>query len=374
MPRCAMLAFMAVSWTSAVNPAAAALSPYVPADPEGIVHRLDANEAPAELLEPVRAAIVRAAASVTPSRYPDARATQLRHALAKWTGSTAERIVVGAGSDELIAMLAVAFSQPKPGRSKPVLLIPTPTFVMYRANGLIQGFDVVEVPLDAHFRVDEDAMNAAINAHDPNLIFLASPNNPTGAAFDVGLFERLARRAPGAIVVLDEAYGPFSSKQPRRHDAEPENLVRLGTLSKIGLAALRVGWLDAAPAVARVVDVVRSPFNTSATSQAIAVEVLAECTDYLRSMCCKLVAERERVAAALRALGAVTVHPSDANFLWLEVPGSAADAWQSLVADGVLVRSFSGKGGRLDHCLRVTIGAPASNDAFLAAWRRLTKS
>ena len=369
-----MLAFMAVSWTSAVNPAAAALSPYVPADPEGIVHRLDANEAPAELLEPVLAVLGRAVSGVMPSRYPDARATQLRSALATWAGSTPERIVVGSGSDELIAMLTVAFSQPKPGRAKPVLLIPSPTFVMYRANALIQGFDVVEVPLDTNFQVDEAAMLAAIDAHDPNLVFLASPNNPTGAVFDSGVFERLARRAPGAIVVLDEAYGPFSSKQPRRHDAEPENLVRLGTLSKIGLAALRVGWLDAAPAVVRVVDVVRSPFNTSATSQAVAVTVLAECTEYLRTMCCQVVAERERVAAALRAFGGATVHPSDANFLWVEVEGSAADVWRSLVADGVLVRSFAGKGGRLDHCLRITIGAPASNDAFLAAWRRLTKS
>ena len=369
-----MLGFMALSWTSALNPAAASLSAYVPADPIGIVHRLDANEAPADLLGPVASVLARAAGAIVPSRYPDARATALREALARWTGSDPERLVVGSGSDELIAMLVTAFSKVKPGREKPVLLIPTPTFVMYRATGLLHGFDVVEVPLDANFGLDEAAMVAAVGSHDPNLIFLASPNNPTGAAFDAAAIERLARVAPSAIVVLDEAYGPFSARQPARSASDPENLVRLGTLSKIGLASLRIGWLDAAPSVARVVDVVRLPFNTSATSQLLAVAVLAECTDHLRDMCRTIVAERTRIGDAITRSGAAKVYPSDANFLWIEVPGPAADLWNALVAEGILVRSFAGKGGRLDHCLRITIGSPEANDAFLAAWSRVTRS
>jgi len=362
---------MAPPWSSAVNPAAAALSPYVPADPPGILHRLDANEAPAAMLRELQPTLERALASVSSARYPDACGTALRGSLARWLGSSAERFVLGSGSDEIIAMLVTAFSRAREGRERPVLVIPSPTFVMYRATALLHGFEVVEVPLDAAFSIDEVAMRAAIDAHAPNLVFLASPNNPTAAALPPDLAPRLAAQAPRSIVVLDEAYGPFSARQAKRSDAEPENLVRMGTLSKIGLAALRVGWLEAAPAVARVVDVVRLPFNTSATSQALAAAVLDAHAPLLGQIACKLVAERERVAAALRAHDGVTVHPSDANFLWLEVAGSAAEIWSALVAEGVLVRSFAGKGGRLDHCLRVTIGDVEANDAFLAAWAKV---
>jgi histidinol-phosphate aminotransferase len=362
---------MASNWSSVVNPAAAALSPYVPADPPGVRYRLDANEAPPSMLAPLASTLARALAEVGPTRYPDACGTALRGTLAAWLGSTPDRFVLGAGSDESIAMLVTAFSRPREGRSKPVVLIPSPTFVMYRATALLHGFDVVEVPLDADFALDEAAMRQAIAAHAPNLVFLASPNNPTGAAVDPEAVARLAEGAPESIVVLDEAYGPFSSRRLARREGEPENLVRMGTLSKIGLAALRVGWVEAAPAVARIVDVVRLPFNTSATSQALAAAVLEEHAALLGQIACKLVAERERVAAALRAHGGVRVHASDANFLWLELPGSAAEVWGALVAEGVLVRSFAGKGGRLDHCLRVTIGDVEANDAFLGAWAKV---
>jgi histidinol-phosphate aminotransferase len=365
---------MASSWTSTVNPAAAALSPYVPADPPGVRFRLDANEAPASMLAFLRPTLETALAHVEVSRYPDARGTELRHALGRWLGTDGERIVVGSGSDESISMLLTAFSRPREGRAKPVMLIPTPTFVMYRATALIHGFEVVEVPLDGAFQLDEGAMAAALDAHEPNIVFFASPNNPTAAAFDAGVFERLCARAPGTIVVLDEAYGPFSSRQPKRHGGEPENLVRMGTLSKIGLAALRIGWVEACPAVARLVDVVRHPFNTSATSQALAAAVLDAHGAELRTLACKLVAERERLAAAIAHSGVATVHPSDANFLWVEVAGSADALWKALVAEGVLVRSFAGKGGRLDRCLRITVGDAEANDAFIAAWAKVTRS
>lgn len=365
---------MASRWTTAVNPAAAALSPYVPADPPGIRYRLDANEAPASLLLPIRETLVDALGRLEVSRYPDARATALRGALARWVGTEPERIVVGSGSDESIAMVLSSFSKPRGGRAKPVLVIPVPTFVMYRATALIQGFEVVEVPLDAAFQLDEDAMARAIEEHEANVVFLASPNNPTAAAFDAGVIARLAAAAPSTIVVLDEAYGPFSSRQPKRGEGEPENLVRMGTLSKIGLAALRIGWVEAAPAVARVVDVVRHPFNTSATSQALAAEVLDRHGAFLRALACKLVAERERLAAGIAVSGAAKVHASDANFLWIEVDGSVDALWRGLVEEGVLVRSFAGKGGRLDRCLRVTVGDAEANDAFLAAWAKVTRS
>jgi histidinol-phosphate aminotransferase len=364
-------AAMAPPWSSAVNAAAAGLSPYVPADPPGVRYRLDANEAPATLLEALRPTLATALASVSSARYPDACGTALRASLARWLGSSPDRFVLGSGSDEIIAMLTTAFNRPRDGRARPVLAIPSPTFVMYRATALLHGFDVVEVPLDDAFALDEAAMRAAIAEHAPNLVFLASPNNPTAAAVDPEAVVRLAAFAPGTIVVLDEAYGPFSSRQPKRSAAEPENLVRMGTLSKIGLAALRVGWLEAAPSLARVVDVVRLPFNTSATSQALAAAVLDAHAPLLGQVACKLVAERERLAAALRAHGGVTVYPSDANFLWIEVPGRAADVWAALVGEGVLVRSFAGKGGRLDRCLRVTVGDPEANDAFLAAWAKV---
>ena len=365
---------MASSWTSTVNAAAAALSPYVPADPAGIRWRLDANEAPSSLLAPLREALVAALAQVEPSRYPDARALALRAALAGWLGTEAERLVVGSGSDESIAMVLMAFSERRPGRAKPVVLIPTPTFVMYRATALLNGYEVVEVPLDDAFQLDEIAMASALAALEPNVVFLASPNNPTAAAFDPAAIARLVTRAPSTIFVLDEAYGAFSTRQPARRADDPENLVRMGTLSKIGLAALRIGWVEASPRVARIVDVVRHPFNTSATSQALACAVLEKHGAFLRDLAASLVVERERLASAIAASGAARVHPSDANFLWIEVEASADTVWRRLVDEGVLVRCFAGKGGRLDRCLRVTVGDRDANDAFLAAWAKVTRS
>lgn len=350
------------------SPHLATLRPYVPADPPGIVHRLDANEAPplesARLRDIARAAFERVALE----RYPDARAAVLRDSLGRWTGASPSDLVVGTGSDELIALLFEAWSRPPEGAAKPVVLLPAPTFVMYRVNAVIRGWDVVEVPAGPDWRLDLPAMLEACERHRPNLVFLATPNNPTGQCVSPAEVDAIARACPWGLVVVDEAYLAFSSA-PRAARSR-DNIVRMGTVSKIGLAALRLGWIEAAAEVATAVDVARAPFNTSATSQAVVAALLDEGGSIIREHCAHVASERARVAAALSSIGGVKVHPSEANFLWVEPRQSCASVWESLVSKGVLVRSFASHPGRIASGLRVSIGSRAASDALLEAWPR----
>jgi len=342
------------------------LAAYVPNVPHGVRVRLDANEAPAPP-RAVREAVLRGLERVALERYPDARALELKEAIASRTGAKAESLVVGAGSDELIALVATACARPR-ARSPATFVAPTPTFVMYRVTARAHGIRAVDVPLDASWDLDLSAMKKAIELMEPNVIFVASPNNPTGNTMSRDRVEAIIEAARDALVVVDEAYVDYSARGSARdlRDRFP-NVAILRTLSKLGLAALRVGWIEAGAEIVAALDKARQPFNVSATSQAAATAVLRDAWDPLREHVRGVASERERVANAMRAMRGVTPYPTDANFIWTKTDKPAGDVHRALAERGVLVRSFHGAAGRMAQHLRVTIGTRDENDALLTA-------
>ncbi|MDB4943923.1 MAG: Histidinol-phosphate aminotransferase [Labilithrix sp.] len=357
-----------------LRPELADLAAYVPHDPPGIEVKLDANEAPAPpaLVSEVAA---RALAGVALERYPDPLALRLKSAIARRTGAAAGDLLVGTGSDELIALLVNALSVPRGRAAQAVVLTPTPTFVMYRMTARSHGVKPVEVPLDASWDLDAGTMSKAITMMQPNVVFIASPNNPTGNRVREERLDAVIRAAgeAAAFVVLDEAYidysGPGASLRGWR--ARHPHLGILRTVSKIGLAALRVGWLEADPALLAEIDKTRQPFNVSATSQIAAAAVLEDAWDAVQAGVADVVARREELSAAIGALPGFTVTPSGANFLWVKTPGPAAPVFEQLARDGVLVRSFHKSGGRLGTQLRITIGTSAQHERLLASLARV---
>jgi histidinol-phosphate aminotransferase len=328
--------------------------------------RLDANEASPHRSTRVRDVVASALASAALERYPDARARELKARIAQRTGARAEEIIVGTGSDEIIAVLLAAIGRPRAG-ARPVMLAPTPTFVMYRVTARVHGYTPIEVPLDAKWDLDVAGILRAVEMTRPNVLFIASPNNPTGNRMSDDRISTILEATRDALVVVDEAYIDYAGESLRSWRARFPNLAVMRTLSKVGFAALRVGWLEGDEGFVREVDKARQPFNVSATSLAAAAAVLSDAWDEVRAHVDTIVRERERVAAALREVPGVDVAPSSANFLWIGTPLPAAAIHDALIARGVLVRSFHAVGGRLANRLRVTIGTAGENDRFLGA-------
>ncbi len=326
--------------------------------------RLDANEPPPLLSPEASAALARALVPAQWNRYPDARSMALRAAIAARCDASPEEVLVGAGSDEVIALLLTALCRPQGKGAAPVVLTPAPTFVMYGLSARVRGFEVVEVPLDAAWDLDVPAMVRAVEAKRPNLVFVATPNNPTGRCMSMDRLEALAAAAPEALVVVDEAYVDFAGRDQMRLRRAFPNVAVLRTLSKVGFASLRVGWIVGPVELVAEVDKVRQAYNLPVPALQGAVFVLEQLGDEVARSCAAVVAERERLAAGLAGLG-VGVTPSDANFLWVETKGPAGELCEALAARGVLIKSFQAGGGRLVRRARVTVGLPAENDRLL---------
>lgn len=327
--------------------------------------RLDANEAPVGPPPAVLDRIARALAAIELNRYPEPGAGRLREALARRLGVAADQLVLGVGSDELIQTLLVATRGVGGG-----VLVPAPTFPMYRLTGRALGHVVTEVPLGSALQLERPAMLEALARHRPAIVFLASPNNPTGACFADADIEALLDAAPG-LVVVDEAYGEFAGRSLIPGLSRHPRLVVLRTFSKVGLAALRLGYAVARPELIAELDKVRLPYNTPATTQAAALAVLEDAA-FLGEQACRIVAERNRLAARLAEEPRILeVHPSDANFLFCRVRDPRA-VHAGLAARGVLVRLVAPDvppgfpGG-----LRITVGTSAEHDRLLAALREV---
>jgi histidinol-phosphate aminotransferase len=271
---------------------------------------------------------------------------------------------VGSGSDEVISLLATALARPRSG-PQAVVLTPVPTFVMYRVTARAHGLKPVEVPLDAAWDLDVSTMTRAIDMMKPNLVYIASPNNPTGNRMSEDRLARIIEAAAGAFVVVDEAYVDYAPGTFRGYREKYPHLGILRTISKIGLAALRVGWLEADRELVGEIDKARQPFNLSATSQEAAAAVLDEAWDDVRAHVAGVVRERERLAEAIAKIPGYEVTPSAANFVWVKTPRAAFEVMDAMAKRGVLVRSFHASGGRLAHQIRVTIGTPAQSDMLL---------
>jgi len=362
---------MAEPFSDILCPALAELSSYTPVAGDYAV-RLDANEAP-ELLSPAaKQRLAEAAATLTWERYPDATSSQLRAALASYSGVSTEEVLVGDGSDEIITMLLSAFSRARDRSGSAVVMTTTPSFVMYRMSARVREQRVLEVPLDANWDLALDSMLRGLEHAPPNLIFIATPNNPTGNLANRERLERLIQAAPSSLVVIDEAYIPYSDRDQLDLYRRYENVAVMRTLSKVGFAALRVGWLIARPSLLAEIDKVRLPYNMNAPAQLLGTLAVTELAPEIRRIVSYVVAERERLQAALAALKGITVTPSQANFLWFRSEQPAATLFEGLKARGVLVRSFHQRGGRLENQLRVTVGTSQENDRFLSCLSELT--
>ncbi len=342
-----------------IRPEIRALTAYQVPDP-GECIKLDAMENPyawpGELTEPWLEAL----RGLEVNRYPDPAARELSAALRAFLQlPDAMQLVLGNGSDELIQMILLAVARPDR-----VVLAPEPTFVMYRMIAEVVGMRYAGVPLGEDFSLDADALFAAVDEHRPAVVFLAYPNNPTGNLFDAGVMEELLRRAPG-LVVVDEAYAPFTDASflPRLGDFD--NLLVLRTVSKMGLAGLRLGLLAGDPRWLGEIDKTRLPYNINTLTQASARFAL-EHAGVLQEQAQHIRAGRADLAARLAGLDGLRVYPSEANFILFRTPaGQAGRIFDCLRESGVLVKNLSGAGGALADCLRVTVGTAQENAAFV---------
>ena len=340
-----------------------ALSAYHVPPSAGMV-KLDAMENPYTLPPEVRERVAAAVANAEVNRYPDAGATHLKEVLRSALGIPAGlELVLGNGSDEVIQMLALAVARPGA-----VVLGVEPSFVMFRMIATFCGLKYVGVPLGPGFSLDADRVVAAMEEHEPALAFIAYPNNPTGNLFDEAAVDAVIRAAPG-LIVIDEAYHAFAGRTYMDRLAAHRNLLVMRTLSKSGLAGLRLGMLAGHPEWLREIDKVRLPYNVNVLTQLVAAEVLAHET-LLDAQAAAIRTERARLAGALAKVPGASPYPSDANFILVRVP-AAAPAFDALKTRGVLVKNLHGAHPTLDNCLRVTVGTPEENDRFVAALREV---
>ena len=271
--------------------------------------KLDANENPLALPPALREGFAACLASVPLNRYPEAGSVALTARFADSFGVGKDQVLIGNGSDELIQILCTALA--RPGAE---VMIPVPTFAMYRITSLNTGFRVATVPLDAAFDLDLDAMRERIALHPPALTFLAWPNNPTGNCFSAERIEAILAASPG-IVVVDEAYFHFSGKTFLPLLDRYANLVILRTLSKVGLAALRIGLLIGPAPLIHELNKVRLPYNLNALSQAAAGFYLDHEAVFLKQAA-EVLNGRDELAAALERLPGIRLWPTDANFIF----------------------------------------------------------
>jgi len=342
---------------------------YVVAPSAGLV-KLDAMEnpypLPASLPDGMREQFAQCLATVALNRYPLPGQAELKAQLATRAGVPAGfGLLLGNGSDEIIAMLSSAVARPGA-----VILAPLPGFVMYEASARLAGCTFVGVPLRDDFSLDLDALCLAIHRDRPSVIWLAHPNNPTGNAFEAQAIEtilRVAQEAGAGFVVVDEAYRPFTDHSWMPRLAEFPNLLVMQTLSKLGLAGVRLGYVAGRPEVLAELDKVRPPYNINVLTEAAAQWILTHAGAVLDAQAAQIRSDRSDLALALGAIAGVQrVFHSEANFLLFRV-AQPAPTMAGLRARGVLIKDVSRAHPLLAGCLRVTVGTAPENAAFLVA-------
>lgn len=318
--------------------------------------KLDANESPYGFERQITSL-----KDIKTNRYPNPEARELRKVVARRWGISSDNILHGNGSDELIYYIITTFGGP--------VLYPVPTFSMYGIISKALGERIIEIPLTREFDIDIDRTLKEIRKKRPRLIFISSPNNPTGNCFSSEAILRIIEDS-GAIVVVDEAYQPFSSRKgilPFIKDYK--NLLIMRTLSKIGLAALRVGFLIGEPEILAEINKVRLPFNVNSYSQAIAVRILKE-KGLIDRAIKDITSERERLFSALSGIKGVKPYPSEANFILFKVD-HPEKVYRALLKRGILIRNMD---SQMRGCLRVTVGTERENSLFLDNLKEIMKS
>ncbi|RLJ38695.1 histidinol-phosphate transaminase [Acidovorax sp. 106] len=356
---------------SRIRPDVRAMHSYVVQPSTGML-KMDAMENPFALPEALQTALGQRLGSLPLNRYPGARQNDLKAALAAYAGAPAGYdVVLGNGSDELITLLALACAQPGTGH-RATMLAPMPGFVMYPMSAQLQGLDFVGVPLTPDFELDEPAMLAAIAQHKPAITYIAYPNNPTATLWDEGAVQRIidAVGAQGGIVAMDEAYQPFASRTwLTRMQAEPArnaHVLLMRTLSKFGLAGVRLGYMLGQPALVAEIDKVRPPYNVSVLNCEAALFAL-EHADVFAAQAAELRAQRTVLIDALRAMpGIEKVWDSEANMVLVRV-AEAGKTYEGMKTRKVLIKNVSTMHPLLHNCLRLTVGNAQDNATMLAA-------
>ncbi|HON23306.1 MAG TPA: histidinol-phosphate transaminase [Syntrophales bacterium] len=323
--------------------------------------KLDANENPYNLPAELRRRLCDRLADIEFHRYPEAGSPSLRRRLATQLGVAADEIMVGNGSDEIIQILCTAMAGPTA-----TVLLPFPTFVMYRIAAVNCGCRVREVPLDDACDLDLDAMLAAVRDVRPVLTFLSYPNNPTGNCFAGEKIAAIIAASPG-IVVVDEAYFPFSGRTLLPWRERYPNLAILRTVSKAGLAALRVGFVVAARELIGELNKVRLPYNVNTLSQQLALACL-DCGEIFDRHAREVVAGRELLAARLVGMPGIRLVESAANFLFFCCTFDVNRIWKYLLERGILVKVFPVL-GNLRNCMRITVGSAEENEKFIKVFQ-----
>jgi len=345
-----------------VRPEIRRVGAYHVPDAAGMV-KLDAMENPYEWPEHLRREWAERLSEARFNRYPDPHARHLNAILRRKMGIPDKAgLLLGNGSDEIIQMLAMTVAGP--GRT---LLTVEPGFVMYRLIAQAVGMDYRPVMLNAEdYSLDLDALLAAIHTHQPALVFLALPNNPTGRMYPEADLLRVIDAAPG-LVVIDEAYAPFTDTTFMPRVGEIPNLVVMQTLSKMGLAGLRLGFLAGPSEWIAEIDKTRLPYNINVLTQISTVFAL-EHKPVLDDQTRRIRTEREALFEALSALPGITPIPSEANLILFRTPAGRGRAlFEGLKDKGVLIKNLDGSHPLLTDCLRVTVGKPEENRRFLEA-------
>ena len=344
-----------------VRPEILALKAYHVADAAGMV-KLDAMENPYPLPPAMQRELAEVLARIELNRYPEPTGRELRALIArKMDLPEGMELLLGNGSDDLIQIVTLALA--RPGAT---MMYPSPTFVMYSMNATFMGMRAVPVPLREDFSFDAGAFIERMKVEQPALVFLAYPNNPTGVLYPEADVERIIRAAPG-LVVIDEAYHVFARKTFMPRLREFANLVVVRTVSKLGLAGIRLGYMAARPEWIREFNKVRQAYNVNVLTQAAALFVL-ERLDVLEEQAARIRSDRAALGRGLAALPGTRVFPSEANFFLVRVR-DADRTYEALKRRNVLVRNLH---PALEHCLRINVGTPDENRILLAALREVT--
>jgi histidinol-phosphate aminotransferase len=341
-----------------VRPEILALKAYPVPSSEGMV-KLDAMENPYPLPPALRRELAEVLSRVELNRYPEPTGRKLRALIGrKMNVPQGMELLLGNGSDDLIQIVSLALARPGA-----VAMYPSPTFVMYSMNAIFTGMKGIAVPLREDYSFDADAFIERMQAEKPALVFIAYPNNPTGVLYPEEEVARVIRACPG-LAVLDEAYHVFARKSFMPRLSEFPNLVVVRTVSKLGLAGIRLGYMAGRPEWIREFNKVRQAYNVNVLTQAAALFVL-ERLQVLEEQAERIRADRAALGEAIAALPGARVFPSEANFFLVRVPDADA-TYASLKRQGVLVRNLH---PGLENCLRINVGTPDENRILLTALR-----
>jgi len=352
---------MADNILTRLRPELASLNTYKVAPSDGYI-KLDAMENPYQWSEQLNQQWLKYLSHAAINRYPDPDPESLKLSLQQQFGPQDEDIqfLLGNGSDELIQLLVLAIA--RPGAS---VLTVSPSFSMYQMISEMLGVSCQSVALDNQYQIDLEAMLTAIETHDPSLIFLAYPNNPTGNLWSRADIETIIQASQG-IVVIDEAYGPFASDSFVDDLSHHAHVLLLRTASKLGLAGLRFGWLAGHVSLISELNKLRLPYNINLLTQ-LTMQFALDHYSVLAEQAATLCQDRARLTDALAAMSEVEVYPSEANFLLFKVNNmNVDDVFNKLLAANILIKNVSKQAG-LAGCLRVTVGSKDENQAFVSA-------